>query len=228
MKNLKDIQSILSKVKYKDAKFTIAESDGGFLLTVENLEPKYGNLHPLIHDLKWYLSKWSTDTEIVRSAYKAVMDIEMQAVKRFSKECTEKITRLLFKIGTDDRKYDNEEVCQRICRAFHYKNWSLRAQKRDNGFLFQIVFLEKDNADPTKTEMQYCRKWFVDNDYIEHTYYPGIIHAIEEAIEAAETHEMNENYLYEGVTIYNPHMNLDGLVDFIKKTPFDMRSVPTT
>lgn len=73
-KTVKDIQSILSEVKFMDWELRLLEKGDGFLIQwvfmdfdVEN--PTAG-LVPQ-HCRKWYISPYSTTTEIVETAWKA-------------------------------------------------------------------------------------------------------------------------------------------------------------
>jgi hypothetical protein len=72
------IQFIIDKISYKDDwKFYLDERDGGFLLQIKfnDIDVESGKVE-LQSCRKWYLSSWSTDTEVVRTAYKAVCAAE--------------------------------------------------------------------------------------------------------------------------------------------------------
>lgn len=81
-KQVKEIVSQISlgQILYKDPEFRVMKKGDGFLLQLTyweedtaNGEPKLGVGMTQQFARKWYVSSWSTTTEIVRTAHKAVM-----------------------------------------------------------------------------------------------------------------------------------------------------------
>lgn len=77
-----DIKNILRKIKYKDWQLRIIEKGEDVVLlqwifyAVDNDNPSATELEPQFCR-KWYISLYSTDSEIIRSAYLAVQQAEM-------------------------------------------------------------------------------------------------------------------------------------------------------
>jgi hypothetical protein len=61
-------------------------------------------------------------------------------------------------------------------------------------------------------EMQHCRKWQLSF----HMMPSEIVRTAWKAVLAAEEHEAAEQFRYKGVMIYNPHFDVDALVEFAK------------
>jgi hypothetical protein len=85
-KTITDVQKIidcidLGEILYDRPTFKLMKKGNGFLLQLVYMEPDTGGLTPpakgskpvIQKARKWYVSPYSTDTEIVRTAYKAVM-----------------------------------------------------------------------------------------------------------------------------------------------------------
>lgn len=71
---LEDVRRIVGAVAFMDRKFRVMERAGGFLLQLEYYEEDVD--HPergpqLQRARKWYVSPFSTETEIVETAFKA-------------------------------------------------------------------------------------------------------------------------------------------------------------
>lgn len=219
-KTIEDVKSILSHVKYKkDWTFSVEPGAGGFLLKVttplsdrfDSIANQYGKT---ISIREWYISSWSTDTEVVRTAYKAVMYVE-----EFLLSCTtfldeNKLTDLL----SDDSEGIAESLYA-LSQSFRYKDWTLKIEERHDGYMMQIVFVAPDNENPNETEEQHCRKFFFRKDATFDDAFFTLIHAVQ----SAEQHECDEQFSYKGQTIYNPHMDMDALVDFMSESTLDRR-----
>ena len=74
-KSFAEIRAILDKVEFMDRKYRLMEKGDGFLLQIEYLEADIDNpgdpTPTLQRARKWYLSAFSTETEIVETAFKA-------------------------------------------------------------------------------------------------------------------------------------------------------------
>jgi hypothetical protein len=58
-----------------------------------------------------------------------------------------------------------------------------------------------------EVKLQKCRKWYLSSHACE----SEIIRTAYKAIEAAELHELQENFIYCGQRIFDPHLNLTDL-----------------
>jgi hypothetical protein len=61
-------------------------------------------------------------------------------------------------------------------------------------------------------ETQFCRKWQLSPHMVK----SEIVRTAWKAVLAAEEHEAAERFRYKGEMIYNPHVDVDALVDFYK------------
>jgi hypothetical protein len=70
-----DVDEIVSRVRFKDRRLRVLEKGDGFLVQLEYEEPDIE--HPergpvLQRSRKWYVSSWSTETEVVETCFAAV------------------------------------------------------------------------------------------------------------------------------------------------------------
>lgn len=221
VKNIDSINKLLADVSYKNWTFKVREGSGGFILSVipdmgtltevERVELRFKK--PLAIK-EWYISRFATDTEVVRTAYKAVMFIEM-----FIVEHAQFIDLDTFTEMTLDTELGDKERTAIMLVSFKYKNWKVRTEERDGGLMVQIIFEAADNDNPEVVEEQHCRKFI-------YNYESGLNElflTLQYAVKTAEEHECNEQFTYKGKQIYNPHMDLDAIVEFINTNEFDHR-----
>lgn len=93
-----------------------------------------------------------------------------------------------------------------IVNRIVYKDWKFRLQDKGDGWLIQATFLAPDihtGADET----QYCRKFYISS----HACDSEIIRTAYLAIQQAEAHEMNEQFKFDNVAIFDPHLNYKNL-----------------
>lgn len=84
-----------------------------------------------------------------------------------------------------------------------YKDWEFHL-KSDGGNLFlQIQFLDRATND-----WQYCRMWYLWPGMGE----SGVVKTVWSAVLAAEEHEAREMFRYQGVKVFNPHLDIEVLV----------------
>lgn len=100
------------------------------------------------------------------------------------------------------------DVIEEILGHITYRDWRFNLEERGGGFLLQVMF----NA-PCATsgilEEQRCRKWYVskyacDNEVVRTAYL---------AVQQAVIHELDENFLFCGQRIHNPHVNYTNIVE---------------
>lgn len=114
------------------------------------------------------------------------------------------------------------ENVKKIISFIQYKDWIFVVLTKGDGFLIQVQFLGEDTDGSGKTELQKCRKWFIS----QHSGDSEIIRSCFLAIRQAEEHELCERFLYKGQQIYNPHLDMDRMADFIIAKPFETRPEP--
>jgi len=84
-KTLDEIRAVLDGVSFMDRTFRLLPKGDGFLLQIEYMEADIDNPadpKPVLQRArKWYVSPFSTETEIVETAFKAVKTSMMHVVK---------------------------------------------------------------------------------------------------------------------------------------------------
>lgn len=160
---------------------------------------------------------FATDTEVVRTAYKAIMYVESFIVSNTKIFDWVKYHEVVASL-IESHKVDSKEKCAIFLSVFNYKNWVIRTEERGDGMMVQLTFEAPDNDDPTKIEVQHCRKFYYKYGDINELH-----NTVQYAVQSAEEHECNEQFLYKGVQVYNPHIDLGALVDFVTVNEFDHR-----
>ena len=82
--------------------------------------------------------------------------------------------------------------------------------EKGDGFLLQVIFEAICVKTGQKSE-QRCRKWYISS----HSCNSEIVRTALKAIEAAEIHELYENFTYKGARIFDPHLDTDRLANLI-------------
>lgn len=205
--SLKSLNEILSKIQYKDWTFFVEEQSGGFILS---LAPgaksivEWVQANPIMetkirsYSRKWYISSWSTVTEVVRTCFKAVTDHE----NKFITYWTTSLGGLSHNVAIDA-----------AISGFKYKpTWEIVQQQKGDVVIFKLVFMAPDNITGAP-EKQDCRKYVWRN----------ILEDVVDAVRTAEEHERCETFKYCDVDIYNPHISTDALAVFAKAKHVDVR-----
>lgn len=97
-----------------------------------------------------------------------------------------------------------------VVRKVTYKDWIFRIFRKGSGFLVQPIFVGPD-AETGKVAIQTCRKWYISS----HACLAEIVRTMYMAVEAAEFHEFQERFKFNGKAIFSPHINPEGLAYFI-------------
>lgn len=107
----------------------------------------------------------------------------------------------------ENTKLSFDQICD-VVDQIKYKNWEIGVNRygSDSTPYLQIRF----HADG---EVQKCRKWQL-SFWMTAT---EIVRTAWKAILAAEEHEAAEKFLYKGAAVYNPHVDLDAMVEFAKQ-----------
>jgi hypothetical protein len=114
------------------------------------------------------------------------------------------------------------ETIQSILSEVKYKDWEFRVKSKGDGWTLQIIFFapDNDNPDPELLFEQHCRKYYL-SPYMTKS---EIVRTAFLAVRQAEEHEMCELFLYKGQRIFNPHVNMDDLVEMASKSQPDVRA----
>lgn len=92
----------------------------------------------------------------------------------------------------------------KLLNQIKYKDWNFRLLDKGDGFLLQVEFMAPDSTRATvKPVLQRGRKWYVS----QHSCVGEIVRTAYKAIEAAELHEIQENFKFMGKRIFDPHLN---------------------
>lgn len=98
---------------------------------------------------------------------------------------------------------DIETIVDRI----DYKpGWCVRTGRMGDGFYVQWVFDALDEAGDL--EPQTGRKWYVSS----HATRSEVVQTLLKAVLTAEEHEAREQFRYDGVAIFGPHLDVDAMV----------------
>lgn len=105
-----------------------------------------------------------------------------------------------------------EEMRKFVEETIRYKNYEFLVKEKNQVPFLQIQFIAPDNI-TGKTERQYCRKWQL-SEFMTKT---EIVRTAFLAVVQAERHEIEENFKYCGVDIFNSHIGVDFLRDSIEE-----------
>jgi len=91
------------------------------------------------------------------------------------------------------------------------QGWRVEVHTKGDGHLIQIVF-DAPDTETGEPKEQRCRKWYVS----QHAAPTEIVRTVYKAGLAALEHEFDETFKYQGIAIYNPHLNVNDLVATIE------------
>jgi len=114
-------------------------------------------------------------------------------------------------------KQDFEAIVDKI----QYKDWRIRIGQNEEHFFLQILFDAPDNH-TSVIEEQRCRKWQLS----VHMTVSEVVRTAYKAVVGAEEHEIGEHFTYKGELIFNPHVDVETLVDIINRDRLDTRDKP--
>jgi hypothetical protein len=103
------------------------------------------------------------------------------------------------------------ETIREIVSHIKFKDWKFRIDEKNGVPFMQIIFEGKCNITGV-VETQYSRKWMLSYHMVN----SEVVRTAYKAAEAAMLHEVEEAFTYKGARIYNPHMDLDEMVEFAK------------
>jgi len=97
---------------------------------------------------------------------------------------------------------------QAIIANITFRDYEWVVLEKGDGFLLQATFYAPD-SETGAPALQKCRKWYVSS----HATTNEVIRTAWKAILAAIEHEAAEDFLYKGVTVFNPHVDFDAVVE---------------
>lgn len=110
------------------------------------------------------------------------------------------------------------EEIKEIVQKIHFSNWEFVVKEKNNVPYLQIQFMGACN-DSGEVQRQYCRKWqlsyFMVTSEIVRTAYKAVLAAVE--------HEASENFYYKNCRIFNPHVDVEALVDISNSGRIEVR-----
>lgn len=95
-----------------------------------------------------------------------------------------------------------------ILMKVRYLDWDWEVQRKGDGFLIQARWWAPD-CHTGEQKRQHGRKWFIS----QHACISEVVQTAYAAVCRAVLHEVNEQFLYKGQRPFNPHFDLDALVD---------------
>lgn len=112
----------------------------------------------------------------------------------------------------------NKKEIQTILSKIKYKNWNFFVGEKNGVLYLQLKFNAPDNY-TGELEEQFCRKFQLS----EHMVKSEIVETAWLAVQRAELHEAGENFWYEEVLPYCPHIDIDARVEIMKANRIDVR-----
>jgi hypothetical protein len=113
----------------------------------------------------------------------------------------------------------NLDDIKTIISNVKFSNWEFMVNEKNSVPYLQIQFIGACN-DSGKVEKQYCRKWqlsyYMTNSELVRTAYKAVLAAVE--------HEASENFFYKSERIFNPHVDVEALVQVSKCGSIDVRT----
>ncbi len=113
------------------------------------------------------------------------------------------------------------EEIEKVVADCKYKNWQISVHefKASNRLYLQV---HDNQATDNTTGLDYRwsgRKWALS----EHMTRTEIVKTALKAVMSAEEHETLENFKYKGISIFDPHINVDDLVMLREQCELDER-----
>lgn len=101
-----------------------------------------------------------------------------------------------------------------ILDRISYQDWDFRVEGTGSGSLYlQVCFYATSNA-TGELERQHGRKWLLSRHMTE----GEIVSTALKAVLTAEEHEARERFMYKGVAVFGPHIDIDAMLEAATKT----------
>lgn len=117
------------------------------------------------------------------------------------------------------------ESIENILTEVTFLDWFFKTGTIGEGFYLQVQF-SAENIKTGVEEIQSGRKWYLS----QHMTKSEIVQTAFKSVLTALEHEARENFTFKGQRIFQPHLDVDFLADFIQHNPKceDMRNIPAT
>ena len=93
-----------------------------------------------------------------------------------------------------------------------YSNFEFVLREHNGSPYLQIAF-DAPDADTGEIETQWCRKWVLQFTMTN----TEVVRTAYKAAEAAVLHEFQEQFRYRGARVFDPHMDVEWLVDVLDR-----------
>lgn len=106
-----------------------------------------------------------------------------------------------------------------LVKRIEFQDWGFKVDSTFGGDIYlQVVFLAPDNdgGEFATWSQQKGRKWTIS----EHATDAEIVSTALKAVLTALEHEAREQFTFDGVAIFNPHIDLEALKSMATKTVF--------
>lgn len=101
------------------------------------------------------------------------------------------------------------ELSKLLKEDVQYENWIFRHGAMGDGFFVQVIFQARDTLSFTSASAQSGRKWYIST----HATPAEIVQTCLKAVLTALEHEAREKFRYKDVAVFQPHLDLDTLVE---------------
>lgn len=105
-----------------------------------------------------------------------------------------------------------------IVAHIQFSNWEFIIKEKNGVPYLQIQFIGACN-DTGEPERQYCRKWQLSY----HMVASEVVRTAYKAVLAAVEHEASENFYYKKARIFNPHVDVEALVEVANSGMIEIR-----
>lgn len=100
-----------------------------------------------------------------------------------------------------------------------FKDWNIDVYRIQNEPPYlKITYLDRDTQ-TSEIELQHCRKWQLSYHMVP----SEVVRTAYKAVLAAMEHEVDEHFRYKGKLIYNPHIDLDQVADWMSLEKISVR-----
>lgn len=111
-----------------------------------------------------------------------------------------------------DEKLQTFESLENLIMDIGCLNFEFLVREHNEAPYLQIIFESKDVI-TSKIETQYCRKWALQYTMAD----TEVVRTAYKAAEAAVIHELQESFIYKGTRIFDPHLDVNAIVDWIDR-----------
>jgi len=102
-----------------------------------------------------------------------------------------------------DMKIQTLDTIKEILGQVKFRDWEFRVSEYHEIPFLQIVFMAPD-TETQEGEMQFCRKWALQYVMCD----TEVIRTAWLAVQQAIMHETQEEFLFDGVRVFDPHHDL--------------------